>query len=79
MLISILRVGVKWMGPGYFGSAQQRDKGQWAQTVIREVQSEREEELVYSESDRTLEQAAQDLRSLLLKIFKTHQDAGMLI
>jgi len=35
------------------------DKGQWAQTEAQEVPSEREEELLPSEGDGALEQAAQ--------------------
>jgi len=41
-----------------FSGAQRQDKGQWAQTE-REVPSEHEEELVPSEGDGALEQAAQ--------------------
>jgi len=36
-----------------------RDKGQWAQTEAQEVPSEHEEELLPSEGDRALAQAAQ--------------------
>ena len=39
--------------------AQRQDKGQWAQTEAEEVPSEDEEELLPSEGDGTLEQAAQ--------------------
>jgi len=39
--------------------AQRQDKGQWAQTEAEEVLSEREEELLPSEGDGALEQAAQ--------------------
>ena len=39
--------------------AQRQDKGQWAQTEAQEVPSEHEGELLPSEGDRTLEQAAQ--------------------
>ena len=39
--------------------AQQQDKGQWAQTEAEEVPSGHEEELLPSEGDRALEQAAQ--------------------
>ena len=42
-----------------FSSAQRQDKGQRAQTEAQEVPSEHEEELVHSEGDRALEQAAQ--------------------
>ena len=38
---------------------QRQDKGQWAQTEAQEVPSEREEELLPSEGDGALEQAAQ--------------------
>ena len=39
--------------------AQRHDKGQWAQTEAQEVPSEQEEELLPSEGDGALEQAAQ--------------------
>ena len=39
--------------------AQQQDKRQWAQTEAQEVPSEHEEELLPSEGDGALEQAAQ--------------------
>ena len=42
-----------------FSSAQRQDKGQWAQTEAQEVPSEHEEELLPSEADGALEQAAQ--------------------
>jgi len=42
-----------------FSGAQRLDKGQWAQTEAQEVPSEHEEELLPSEGDRALEQAAQ--------------------
>ena len=42
-----------------FSGAQQQDKGQWAQTKAEEVPSEHEEELLPSEGDGALEQAAQ--------------------
>ena len=42
-----------------FSGAQRQDKGQWAQTEAQEVLSEHEEELLPSEGDGTLEQAAQ--------------------
>ena len=44
---------------GFFSGAQRPDKGQRAQTEEQEVSSEHEEELLPSESDRALEQAAQ--------------------
>ena len=42
-----------------FSGAQWQDKGQWAQTEVQEVPSEHEEELLPSEGDGALEQAAQ--------------------
>ena len=42
-----------------FSGAQWQDKGQRAQNEAEEVPSEREEELLPSEGDRALEQAAQ--------------------
>jgi len=39
--------------------AQRQDKGQWAQTEAGEVPAEHEEELLPSEGDRALAQAAQ--------------------
>jgi len=42
-----------------FSGAQQQDKGQWAQTEAEEVLSEHEEELLHSEGDGALQQAAQ--------------------
>jgi len=46
-------------GQTVFSGAQRQDKGQWAQTEAQEVPSEHEEELLPSEGDRALEQAAQ--------------------
>ena len=46
-------------GQTLFSSAQRQDKGQWAQTEAEEVPSEHEEELLPSEGDGALEQAAQ--------------------
>ena len=46
-------------GQTLFSSAQQLDKGQWAHTEAQEVPSEHEEELLPSEGDWALEQAAQ--------------------
>ena len=40
--------------------AQWQDKGQWAQTEAQEVLSEHEEDLLPSEGDGALEQAAQE-------------------
>ena len=42
-----------------FSGAQRQDKRQRAQTEAQEVPSEYEEELLHSEGDRALEQAAQ--------------------
>ena len=46
-------------GQALFSGAQWQDKGQWAQTEAQEVLSEHEEELLRSEVDGALEQAAQ--------------------
>ena len=46
-------------GQTLFSGAQWQDKGQWAQTETWEVPSEHEEELLPSEGDGALEQAAQ--------------------
>jgi len=46
-------------GQTVFSGAQQQDKGQRAQTEAQEVPAEHEEELLHSEGDRALEQAAQ--------------------
>ena len=46
-------------GQTLFSSAQQQDKGQRAQTGAEEAPAEPEEELLPSEGDRALEQAAQ--------------------
>jgi len=46
-------------GQALLSSAQRQDKGQWAQTEAQEVPSEYEEELLPSEGDGALEQAAQ--------------------
>ena len=46
-------------GQTLFSGAQQQDKGQWAQTEAWEVPAEHEEELLPSEGDGALEQAAQ--------------------
>ena len=48
----------RW-GQTLFSGAQWQDKGQWAQTEAQEVPSEHEEELLPSEGDGTLAQAAQ--------------------
>jgi len=47
------------MGPNS-SSAQLQDKGQWAQTEAEEVPAEPEEELLPSEGDGALAQAAQE-------------------
>ena len=51
----------KWTiwGQAVFSGAQWQDKGQWAQTEAQEVSPEHEEELLPSEGDGALEQAAQ--------------------
>jgi len=46
-------------GQTLFSGAQQQDKGQRAQIEAQEVPSESEEELLHSEGDGALEQAAQ--------------------
>jgi len=46
-------------GQTLFSGAQRQDKGQWAQTEAQEVPSEHEEELLPSEGDGALAQAAQ--------------------
>jgi len=46
-------------GQTLFSGAQQQDKGQRAQTEAQEVPSEYEEELLHSEGDGAVEQAAQ--------------------
>ena len=60
MLINISRVGVVggW-GQTLSSGAQRQDKGQWAQTEAEEVPAEDEEELLPSEGDGALAQAAQ--------------------
>jgi len=59
MLINICRVGVRRMGPSSFQWCPRQDKGHWAQTEAEEVPSEHEEELLPSEGDGALAQAAQ--------------------
>ena len=46
-------------GQTLFSGAQQQDKGQRAQTEAQEVPAEHQEELLHSEGDGALEQAAQ--------------------
>jgi len=58
-----LQISEGWVSGGWgqtlFSSAQQQDKGQWAQNEAQEVLSEHEEQLLPSEGDGALEQAAQ--------------------
>jgi len=55
-----------------FSGAQQQDKGQRTQTEAEEIPSEDKEELLSSEGDRALEQAAREVvESPSLEIFKT--------
>ena len=49
----------KCRGQTLFSGAQRQDKGQWAQTEAEEVPAEHEEELLPSEGDGALAQAAQ--------------------
>jgi len=46
-------------GQTLFSGAQRQDKGQWAQTEAEEVPAEHKEELLPSEGDGALAQAAQ--------------------
>ena len=46
-------------GQTLLSGAQRQDKGQQAQTEAEEVPAEHREELLHSEGDRALEQAAQ--------------------
>ena len=52
-----------WVSGGWgqtlLSGAQRQDKGQWALSEAQEVPSEQEEELLPSEGDGALEQAAQ--------------------
>jgi len=52
-------VSARW-SQALFSGAQWQDKGQWAQTEAEEIPMEHEEELLPSEDDRALEQAAQE-------------------
>ena len=58
-----IQISAGWVSGGWgqalFSGAQRQDKGQWAQTGAQEVPSEHEEELLPSEGDGALEQAAQ--------------------
>jgi len=62
-LIKCLQISSRWVSGGWgqtlFSGAQRQDKGQKAQIEAEEVPSEHEEELLPSEGDRALEQAAQ--------------------
>ena len=59
MLTNISRVGVRRMGPDSFQWCPVTGQGQWAQTEAEEVPADDEEELLHSEGDGALEQAAQ--------------------
>ena len=59
MLINISRVDVRRMGPNSFQWCPATGQGQQAQTEADEVLSEHEEELLPSEGDGALAQAAQ--------------------
>ena len=50
---------LKAWGQTLFSGAQRQDKGQWAQTEAEEAPAEHEEELLPSEGDGALAQAAQ--------------------
>ena len=58
-----LQISAGWVSGGWgqtlFSGAQRQDKGQWAQTEAEEVPAEHEEELLASEGDGALAQAAQ--------------------
>ena len=58
-----LQISAGWgsggRGQTLCSGAQRQDKGQWAQTEAEEAPSEHEEELLPSEGDGALEQAAQ--------------------
>jgi len=54
-----LKGGCQEDGTELFSDTQRQDKGQWAQTEAQEVPSEHEEELLHSEGDGALAQAAQ--------------------
>jgi len=67
-------VSIGW-GWTLISGVQRQDKGQWAQTEAQEVPSEHDEELLQSEGDGALEQAAQrGCRVSFLEIFKTRLD-----
>jgi len=58
-----LQISARWgsggWGQSFFSGAQRQDKGQRAQTEAEEAPAEPEEELLHSEGDRVLAQAAQ--------------------
>jgi len=58
-----LQISAGWVsrerGQTLFSGAQRQDKGQWEQTEAEEVPAEHEEELLPSEGDGALAQAAQ--------------------
>ena len=58
-----MSISQAWVSGGWGqtlpSGAQQQDKGQWAQTEAEEVPAEHEEELLPSEGDGDLAQAAQ--------------------
>ena len=62
-LYKCLEISEGWVSEGWgqtlFSGARQQDKGQRAQTEAQEVPFEHEEELLPSEGDGALEQAAQ--------------------
>ena len=62
-VIKYLQISEGWVSGGWgqalFSGAQRQDKGQWAQTEAQEAPAEHEEELLPSEGDGALEQAAQ--------------------
>jgi len=55
----LIKEALKHILSTLFSGAQRQDKGQWAQTEAEEDPSEHEEELLHSEGDGALEQAAQ--------------------
>jgi len=74
-----LQISAGWGSGGWgqalFSGAQQQDKGQRAQTEAEEAPAEHEEELLPSECDGALAQAAQGGCGVSFsEIFKTHLD-----